>query len=560
MIITCQECNASFNLDESLLKSSGSKVRCSKCKKVFIAYPSEPLKETETPIEVKSDPEVEQLTEEPETGKVDDSEFGELDLPDMEKLFAEEESPDEEVAEDVLEDIELDLDLEDESEKAPEDLEAETKPEELDELDLSDMEKLFAEEESPDEEVAEDVLEDIELDLDLEDELEKVPEDLEAETKPEELDELDLSDMEELLDITETPEEKVVEEDLEDIELDLDLEDEPEKALEDVEAEAKSKEPDELDLSDIEKMLDLEEPETDEEDEPKEVDLELDMGMEPELERTPDDIEAGVESEELEEIDLSDIEKMLETEEEAEIDIKEEPVESVLLDDISDKPEPDEPFETEDIEREFEIEDTDQEDLTDEEVADMQPMVAKVRPAEKKRISKPLLVLLILVLLGGGCYGTYVLLDFMNIKIPFISDYLNPQDSDTAGNLMIGTLDVDSRFVINAKAGKLFVITGQIKNGYSDVRSYIRVIGKLYTKGKVLAQTETVFCGNVLSDIELSNMEVAAIKERLSNRLGDNKSNMQVKPGQELPLMIVFATLPDNLEEFAIEVAGSTPG
>jgi len=539
MIITCQECSASFNLDESLLKSTGSKVRCSKCKKVFIAYPSEPLKETETPIEVKSDPEVEQLIEEPETGKVDDSEFGELDLPDMEKLFAEEESPDEEVAEDVLEDIELDLDLEDEPEKAPEDLEAATKPEELDELDLSDMEKLFAEEESPDEEVAEDV---------------------EAEAKSEEPDELDLSDMEELLDITETPEEKVVEEDLEDIELDLDLEDEPEKALEDVEAEAKSEEPDELDLSDIEKMLDLEGPETDEEDEPKEVDLELDMGMEPELERTPDDIEAGVESEELEEVDLSDIEKMLETEEEAEIDIKEEPVDSVLLDDISDKPEPDEPFETEDIEREFEIEDTDQEDLTDEEVADMQPMVAKVRPAEKKRISKPLLVLLILVLLGGGCYGTYVLLDFMNIKIPFISDYLNPQDSDTAGNLMIGTLDVDSRFVINAKAGKLFVITGQIKNGYSDVRSYIRVIGKLYTKGKVLAQTETVFCGNVLSDIELSNMEVAAIKERLSNRLGDNKSNMQVKPGQELPFMIIFATLPDNLEEFAIEVAGSTPG
>jgi predicted Zn finger-like uncharacterized protein len=555
MIITCQECNANFNLDESLLKSTGSKVRCSKCKKVFIAYPSEPSKETETPIEVKSDPEVEQLTKELETGKVDDSESGELDLPDMEKLFSEEE-----VVEEDLEDIELDLDLEPEPEKTPEDIEAETKPEELDELDLSDMEKLFAEEEAPDEEVAEDVLEDIELDLDLEDEPKKAPDDIEAEAKPEEPDELDLFDMEELLDITEAPEEKVVEEDLEDIELDLDLEDEPEKAPEDVEAEAKSEEPDELDLSDIEKMLDLEEPETDEEDEPKEVELELDMGMEPELERTPEDIEAGVESEELEEVDLSDIEKMLEIEEEAEIDIEEEPVDSVLLDDISDKPEPDEPFEIEDIEREFEIEDTDQEDLTDEEVADMQPMVAKVRPAEKKRISKPLLVLLILVLLGGGCYGTYVLLDFMNIKIPFISDYLNPQDSDTTGNLMIETLDVDSRFVVNAKAGKLFVITGQIKNGYSDVRSYIRVIGKLYTKGKILAQTGTVFCGNVLLDIELSNMEVVAIKKRLSNRLGDNKSNMQVKPGQELPFMIVFANLPDNLEEFAIEVAGSTPG
>jgi len=135
MIITCQECNASFNLDESLLKSTGSKVRCSKCKKVFIAYPSEPSRETKTPIEVKSDHEVEQLTEESETGKVDDSEFGELDLPDMEKLFSEEE-----VVEEDLEDIELDLDLEDEPEKAPEDVEAEAKPEEPDELELAEME------------------------------------------------------------------------------------------------------------------------------------------------------------------------------------------------------------------------------------------------------------------------------------------------------------------------------------------------------------------------------------------------------------------------------------
>ncbi|MBW1754259.1 MAG: zinc-ribbon domain-containing protein [Deltaproteobacteria bacterium] len=41
MIITCEECQASFNLDESLLKPTGSKVRCSKCKKVFVAYPPE---------------------------------------------------------------------------------------------------------------------------------------------------------------------------------------------------------------------------------------------------------------------------------------------------------------------------------------------------------------------------------------------------------------------------------------------------------------------------------------------------------------------------------------
>ncbi|MGD9278293.1 MAG: DUF3426 domain-containing protein, partial [Desulfobacterales bacterium] len=138
--------------------------------------------------------------------------------------------------------------------------------------------------------------------------------------------------------------------------------------------------------------------------------------------------------------------------------------------------------------------------------------------------------------------------------------YFKPQISDPAGNLKIDTLNIDSSFVKNVKAGKLFMITGKIKNGYSDVRSYIKVTGKLYAKGKILVQKETVFCGNVLSDIELSNLELPAIKKRLSNRLGDNNSNIKVKPGQELPFMIVFGNLPGDLEEFAIEAEGSVPG
>ncbi len=43
MIIECESCASKYNLDESLLKSGGSKVRCSVCKNVFIAYPPEEL-------------------------------------------------------------------------------------------------------------------------------------------------------------------------------------------------------------------------------------------------------------------------------------------------------------------------------------------------------------------------------------------------------------------------------------------------------------------------------------------------------------------------------------
>ena len=39
MIIECERCHTKFNLDEDLLKESGSKVRCSICKHVFTAFP-----------------------------------------------------------------------------------------------------------------------------------------------------------------------------------------------------------------------------------------------------------------------------------------------------------------------------------------------------------------------------------------------------------------------------------------------------------------------------------------------------------------------------------------
>ena len=39
MIITCEACDTRFNVDEALLKSTGSKVRCYGCKAVFLAYP-----------------------------------------------------------------------------------------------------------------------------------------------------------------------------------------------------------------------------------------------------------------------------------------------------------------------------------------------------------------------------------------------------------------------------------------------------------------------------------------------------------------------------------------
>lgn len=43
MIVECENCGSTFRLDESLVKSGGTKVRCSLCETTFVVYPSEKL-------------------------------------------------------------------------------------------------------------------------------------------------------------------------------------------------------------------------------------------------------------------------------------------------------------------------------------------------------------------------------------------------------------------------------------------------------------------------------------------------------------------------------------
>jgi predicted Zn finger-like uncharacterized protein len=180
----------------------------------------------------------------------------------------------------------------------------------------------------------------------------------------------------------------------------------------------------------------------------------------------------------------------------------------------------------------------------------------RLEPATKG-MSKSLIFILIVVLLGSAGYGTYYLLNHYNVEIPFLSDYLKPKVDDP-GNIKMSTTDINSRFVDNAAVGKLFVITGKVKNGYPDNRGMIALLGKIFSTGKVLMQEEKVYAGNIMSDLELANLDWDAIKARLSNRLGDNRSNVKIEPGDSIPFMVVFSGLPDDLEEFTIEVIEST--
>jgi hypothetical protein len=128
-----------------------------------------------------------------------------------------------------------------------------------------------------------------------------------------------------------------------------------------------------------------------------------------------------------------------------------------------------------------------------------------------------------------------------------------------SGSLKMSVLETDSRFVQNSNSGTLLVITGRIRNEYASTRRFIEVTGKLFTT-KNFTKSQTVYCGNLISDQDLANLSVETIQKRLSIHIGENSYNQKVEPQKTIPFMIVFSQLPDDLaslERYSVEVTGS---
>ena len=194
-------------------------------------------------------------------------------------------------------------------------------------------------------------------------------------------------------------------------------------------------------------------------------------------------------------------------------------------------------------------------------------------PVKKRSARKPLLAVVLVLLL---CVLGIIVTNSLGIKIPFVSDvhipyvsdikipYLSglmaPEVDDKAGNLKITPLSrtISYKFIDNQKVGKILVISGQVRNEYNHPRSNIKITGKIFRRGKNLANSATVYAGNMLSDADLKQMDMPAISKRLQNRFGDNRSNVKVQAGRTIPFFIVFNKLPPSLDEYTVEVAGSS--
>ena len=575
------------------------------------AAPPEPEEMPDLEIELESD--------QPEDTLEEAVASEDIDLSDLDAALDIE--PGEEVDEPVAEDLpDMDLDLE--LEKTASALEEEMADGDIDlpeldaALDIEPPGDIDIEAEpaaAPVDTAGDEEKSDLELALTEETDVEK---DSVADQAEEEL---DLVELEEIIDFEEEAEQdgaavegkglglsKEAEKDLSEIENLLEIDEGEEIEEIELEEEEEDFEDLELDLTEIESELGLDHEVEDTEE--SQLELEIDIDAEPvDVELTPDDIADDIEDLEDLEIDLDmDLEEEVVTAEQEvtvdeeselnldgigdfEIEIEDTEIEEDVVGDVEDtgvtdkvdakllqevsagetpdeqKPEvaEEEPVET------FAMSDEKPAPVfTDKFEAPKPPPSMMAPPSKKKGVSIPLVILLLLVIAGGGVFA----LNQAGIKIPYVDQYVSQAEgyitkllsgkektpADEKGVLRIRTENVDSKFTDNPNTGKLFVVTGNIKSDYQEPRTGIKLEGSLFVQGKQLAKMETVYAGNIISDIELSSLDQEAIKAKLADT-GTDAAALTVKPGGKLPFMVVFANLPANLEEFTIEVTESSP-
>lgn len=408
------------------------------------------------------------------------------------------------------------------------------------------------------------------------------PADAPADTEDEEI---DLSDIEKMLeDDTMVPEPAAA---TTDFELDLDA-DGAEKWVDEGGEDLGLGGGDEIDLTELEQAIDSADTEA------KGAaaiddggDLDLDLDLEPESADEPEELVLEMEDESPLEMELA-----LEEEDAAQDDEESDDLDLSDFDlSIEEKPTGEtETIDAGDIQLEFQVDDhgstglegdetieasaataasaettdffMDEEDFTAEETITTKPIQAKPKikaaPAPKKKGggAKMLVFVLILALLGAGGYYGYDYVIKNNIVIPYLSDYINPEAKDPKGITNLSTMDINSMFIDNEAAGRLFVVKGKVRNGYTDTRKMIRLKGELFTKGKVPVKTEYVYAGLVVPEQELSSKPIAEIKKRLVSTSGQAAA-VTAGAGQNLPFMVVFDKLPADLDEFEIELISS---
>jgi predicted Zn finger-like uncharacterized protein len=176
-------------------------------------------------------------------------------------------------------------------------------------------------------------------------------------------------------------------------------------------------------------------------------------------------------------------------------------------------------------------------------------------PGKKTRWGFGILVALIL----AGLFGRYFYIQYLHPgwssqDILSAVFFLTP---DPEGNLKISLVNIKKYFKENQKAGRFFVVEGEVKNNYSDIRQQVKIRGSLRTADNKVAVSRDVYAGWALSPEELENLSFDDINRMVASQPERFSTSNRIPPGKTLPFMIIFPPLPPGSSQVSIEVLSS---
>ncbi len=165
-------------------------------------------------------------------------------------------------------------------------------------------------------------------------------------------------------------------------------------------------------------------------------------------------------------------------------------------------------------------------------------------------------VLVIIALAGFGFYffkeGPEVLDRF---GVGFLAEWFGMENREE------GTIALDKvggSYLANSEAGEVFVIRGEALNNYRKPRASIQVRGALLGTGGQAIVQKVAYCGNSLTDQQIQTLPFAKIEAAMGNQFGDSLANLGVQPGKRIPFVIVIPNVPKDATDYSVEVVGST--
>jgi predicted Zn finger-like uncharacterized protein len=166
------------------------------------------------------------------------------------------------------------------------------------------------------------------------------------------------------------------------------------------------------------------------------------------------------------------------------------------------------------------------------------------------------ILLLLLVVAGTGTFFLKNRPELINkVGLGPVSKWLGIKSADE-GHIAIK--NPAGAFVVNKQAGELFVVTGVAVNEYRKPRASIQVKAILFSKNGAVAMQKTAYCGNQLSKEQLESLPADKLEAAMSNQFGDSLSNLGLQPGKEIPFVVIFSQVPQDVADFGVEAAGST--